>query len=160
MNEVFIKYSKLPRYEISNLGNVRSIETKRPIKQMNGKSGYLRICPVSGSRTDKTRKTVNLKIHRMVAEVFVLNLQNKETVNHKDGNKRNNNYLNLEWMTVLENNQHAKRLGLVSNYKPTIEHRNKMKEGWYRYIKTVNFKRDSLGRYTGEKSYLNALKGN
>lgn len=51
-------------------------------------------------------------IHILVAEHFIPNPENKSTVNHDDGNKRNNNWWNLEWNTYDENNKHAKRTGL------------------------------------------------
>lgn len=51
-------------------------------------------------------------VHRLVAECFIPNPDNKRIVNHKDGNKSNNNASNLEWATSSENNRHAFRTGL------------------------------------------------
>jgi hypothetical protein len=54
-------------------------------------------------------------VHRLVATAFIPNPDNKKEVNHKDGNKKNNHYSNLEWATRRENSDHAKKLNL---YKP------------------------------------------
>ncbi len=46
-------------------------------------------------------------IHRMVAELYIPNPDNKPCVNHIDGNKLNNHYFNIEWVTLKENSQHS-----------------------------------------------------
>lgn len=76
------------------------------IKPRPGKTGYMRVW-LQGK---------DYYVHRLVAQVFLENVLNKPEVNHKDGNKRNNNKTNLEWATKLENCQHASRLGLINKH--------------------------------------------
>jgi hypothetical protein len=49
----------------------------------------------------------NIRMHRLVAMTFLDNLENKEQVNHKDGNKTNNRLDNLEWVTARGNSEHS-----------------------------------------------------
>lgn len=52
------------------------------------------------------------QLHRLVAETFLSKIDGKDFVNHKDGNKSNNNVSNLEWCTKSENTYHAYKTGL------------------------------------------------
>lgn len=89
------------RYEVSSSGIIRNLKTKRPIKQHIDKDGYLIIFPFDGS------KTTTLGVHRAIALSFIENIDNKPTVNHIDGNKRNNSLGNLEWATYKEQANHS-----------------------------------------------------
>ena len=80
--------------------------SERILKPATHERGYLfvQLCV--------NKKIMRRYIHRLVAEAFISNPQHKETVNHIDGNKKNNNIENLEWCTYSENNAHAyKKLG-------------------------------------------------
>lgn len=102
-------------HEISNKGRVRSIDRidcqgrrlkGNYLKPKVGKFGYHR----TGLRKDGLQK-FHL-IHRLVAQAFLLNQDNKSQVNHIDGDKSNNSVENLEWVTPSENNHHAYDSGL------------------------------------------------
>ena len=59
-------------------------------------------------------------MHRLVALIFIENINNKPFVNHIDGNKLNNKLDNLEWVTCSENNLHSHKLGLTNGHKRKI----------------------------------------
>ena len=80
MNEVWKIIIDYADYEISNLGNVRSIKRNMFLKAYKGKNGYLSVVLFS----HKNGKRFN--IHRLVAIAFISNPENKPEVNHKDGN--------------------------------------------------------------------------
>ena len=91
-------------YEVSNTGLIRR---KAYIMKCNlSNDGYPTITLCGGG------KQLSKTIHRIVAEVFLENPENKPQVNHKDGVKVNTMVSNLEWVTVSENANHALSLGL------------------------------------------------
>lgn len=98
------------KYEVSNTGKVRSNNYLGHGKQQELKlwdnGGYQRVTLWSGG------KKGNRLIHRLVAETFIPNPENKPEVNHKDGDKHNNHVDNLEWSTRKENIDHADSTGL------------------------------------------------
>ena len=72
------------------------------------KDGYERVVLTK----NEIRKTYS--VHKLVALAFIPNPENKKTINHKDGNKRNNNVSNLEWATEKENQNHKWKNGLAN----------------------------------------------
>lgn len=104
------------RYEVSNMGNVRSIQDnhgryrERPVaKNRSGTVDYLYV------KLFIKDKMTNKAVHRLVAEAFVPNPGQLPVVNHLDGNKRNNCADNLEWTTTSGNHRHAWASGLRSS---------------------------------------------
>lgn len=103
MKELWKIINNYPDYKISNLGNVVSLKSKKE-KLLNPvvlKIGYKRVI------LRHNKKSKQLYVHRLVAEHFLKREKNHECVNHRDGNKLNNNVNNLEWCTRSENNKHA-----------------------------------------------------
>lgn len=99
-SDIITGKSILTRYSISSNGLVRNTKTGRILKAFVTQNGYLMcILMVNG-------KKVHVSIHRAVAICFVKNPMNLSTVNHKDFNKKNNNYKNLEWLSFKENIEH------------------------------------------------------
>jgi hypothetical protein len=97
------------RYEVSNLGRVRNVKTGKYLKGELHSKGYLRV-----QLYGEDRKNKRYFVHRLVGLAFIPNPDNKPQVNHKDGNKQNNEVTNLEWATVQENGQHASDTGLLN----------------------------------------------
>lgn len=90
-------------YQVSNLGRVKRVTTGRILKPSKHTKGYYRVeLYKNGSQSKKL-------IHRLVAQVFIPNPDNKSQVNHIDENKTNNLVSNLEWMTAKENLNHGTR---------------------------------------------------
>lgn len=102
------------KYCITNTGKVYNVITGKEMKS-RCIQGYLAV-GLEDTRIGGKRRQVINKIHRLVATHFIPNPTNKPVVNHKDGNKLNNNYTNLEWATISENTRHAYANKLERNW--------------------------------------------
>lgn len=93
-------------YEVCTDGRIKRKSTGTILVATNDSRGY----PAVTMWDEKGQHTKN--VHRLVAETFLPNPDNKRTVNHIDGDKSNNHISNLEWNTMSENISHAYRTGL------------------------------------------------
>lgn len=130
-------------YQVSTLGKIKSLPKKWIVRNggthitkefiRNGEIGrggylYINLC--------KRSKPKTFLIHRIIAQTFIFNLGNKPCINHKDGNKLNNNVENLEWCTYSENHKHAYKLRLM-NREGERHHLHKLTEIQVMEIKKI-----------------------
>lgn len=139
-------------YQISNLGNLISIKHNyiKPIITYKNQR-YLR------NNLWKNGKCKTFSIHRLVAEAFLPNPNNLPVVNHKDGNKLNNNVKNLEWCTQSHNVKESYRLGLQKISTPPMKENytpwNKGKKMSRDYI-SKNYSTKKVNQYTLNNDFI------
>lgn len=97
------------KYKISTDGRImRYWKTRRRWQ-------YHTPSPLSGGYLRVHINYEPIKVHQLVSRMFIPNPENKETINHKNGNKHDNRVDNLEWNTKSENNINAYAIGLKNN---------------------------------------------
>lgn len=151
-------------YQVSNLGNVKS-KTRVVNRKYQGqiipqivygqemsfvihKKGYLRVWLA------KNGKRKSYMVHRLVAEAFIPNVDNKPEVNHIDGNKQNNSVDNLEWVTGSEN--------VVHSFEVLKRKHFLGKENWAsKEVIQYNLNMNEVARYgsTYEAGKINSIQG-
>ena len=120
MEEIFtdiLGYETL--YQVSNLGRIKSL----PKGDGNGhKTRFLKVDTVYGNHTNYHRVSLSkngivnrISVHRLVAQAFIPNPENKPFVNHIDNDGTNNAASNLEWCTAVENMAHSSSQGRQNN---------------------------------------------
>lgn len=137
-------------YQVSNLGNVKSLDAiincegakgikchlrkGRILKKAINNKGYYYV------NLSKNSKVKNIKIHKIVANTFINNSNNYNCVNHIDGNKLNNFVENLEWCSYSHNNKEAYRLNLKKPvWKGKINKEHPLSKEVYQYDLRGNF---------------------
>jgi HNH endonuclease/NUMOD4 motif len=147
------------RYSVSKDGSVYSEISKKFLKPQVDHNGYLYV-----NLYDSFGKMKSIKVHRLVASAYIENTNNKPQVNHKDGNKKNNNVDNLEWATKSENQVHAWDNGLQSKSKKNSQHaKNLMLENNKKKRKIVlqfDLDMNLIAEYNSVAEASNTLFGN
>jgi hypothetical protein len=129
-------------YEVSNLGNVRSLPRKmhnyikpgRILKPQDNGHSYLNVGLHAPDKKDK-----HAYVHILVANAFIPNPNNLREVNHKDFNKQNNNVENLEWVTSTENKLHYMK---SKRAKANLAQRTEKQ--YNKWVKKVLLHKDSI----------------
>lgn len=133
-------------YQVSNLGNVKALDriikdstrerTQRLkshiLKPTDNGRGYQIVSLNKNGRKNKY-------VHRLVAETFIDNPDNKKEVNHKDLNKKNNCVENLEWVTQIENKAHYRKTDSYTEmiFEKIIRNRKKYSKRLNKYKKQI-----------------------
>ena len=105
----WVKIKRNENYSINKSGEVRNDLTgkiKKPF--INKKNGYFSV------DLYKDNKSQKVTVHRLLAEAFIPNPDNKPCVDHKDGNRQNNSLSNLRWATFSDNNSRFNTVGVRS----------------------------------------------
>ena len=142
-------------YQVSNFGRVKSFDRYdkhgalwlgKILSNKPQKTGYVNVkFSVDGKRSVKL-------VHRLVAEAFIPNIENKPEVNHKDGNKSNNKVSNLEWVTSRENTLHGIEKGLIKYNKEALARgQKKSAELMKRKVRQVSIDGESLREFNSIK---------
>lgn len=156
-----LRYKKIPPYKNGGRNINKEcvwIERRRECKQSKFQNtDYLRVNMIDDSGKHKTKL-----VHRVVAEEFIPNPDNKPQVNHKDGNKHNNRADNLEWVTPSENIVHAHNNGLMSNRKGNNHPLHKVTES--DVINILNYLQEGVSqselskKYNLHRNYITLIK--
>jgi hypothetical protein len=126
-------------YEVSNLGNIRNKKTGRILKQRLNSNGYFYI----DLSYDK-----HLKVHRLIANAFIPNPENKPFIDHIDKNRTNNNMSNLRWATSQENARNRKSYSKTSKYQGVTFDKSKNR---FKARIMINRKSVGIGHYKTEE---------
>jgi hypothetical protein len=148
MVEEFKVIKDFENYSVSNFGNVRNDKTGRILKTRINNKGYKQVDLWNNGE----KKT--MKIHRLIAETFISNPDNKTCVDHKDNDRLNNNIENLRWSTFQENSQNTKLSIKNSSGIKGISFDKKMNK-WSAYIQ-IDGKKKHLGYFENIEDAKNA----
>lgn len=142
MIEIWLPITGFKQYMVSNHGRVKSTKRDIVLKPSISRDGYVRLCLWDRG------KSYSKLMHRLVAYEFLeINLL---AINHKNGNKLDNIFSNLEYVTNKENSNHAVKLGLIKSGE--AHHLSKFSKDQIIYIREMfnqGVKRSEISKKLG-----------
>lgn len=142
------KIQNYTNYYIYDNGDVLNIKTEKILKGSIGENGY------KYYRLSENGNKKMYYAHRLVAEAFLENPNNLLVVNHKDGNKLNNNVDNLEWVTYAENITHAHSNKLIQKRKKSNYYKEDLENEQWKKIFNYHYSISSYGRIRNDETLL------
>ncbi|MCI7206199.1 MAG: HNH endonuclease [Clostridium sp.] len=142
---------RIPNYEdyfIYDNGDVLNTKTNKMLKGSIGEHGYRYY------RLSKNNVKKMFYAHRLVAENFLMNDEDLPVVNHKDGNKLNNNVDNLEWITYSKNTEHAYSNKLIVSMRKREYYKEDLLDEIWKKVPNYNYSVSNLGRIRNDKTLL------
>lgn len=135
-------------YFIYDNGDILNTITNKILKGSIGEHGY------KYYRLSKDNRKKMFYAHRLVAEYFIPNPNNLPVVNHKDGNKLNNDISNLEWVTYSENITHAHANHLIKERAKAEYYKEDLAGEQWKPVFDYPYSISNLGRVRNNKTYL------
>lgn len=112
----FVLIKEMPNYYINEYGKIFSLNKRGLMKEVISQPcGYIR------HTLYDNYKTLAVRVHSLVAQYFIGPRPKGMQVNHIDGNKTNNHYSNLEYVTPLRNVQHSVEMGLKPSWFKSVD---------------------------------------
>ena len=135
-------------YYIYDNGDVLNISTNKILKGSIGENGY------KYYRLSKDNNKTMFYAHRLVAEHFLENPNSLPVVNHKDGNKLNNQLSNLEWVSYSENTQHAHNNNLIKKVSKREYYKENLENEQWKKIYDYDYSVSTYGRVRNDNTLL------
>ena len=135
-------------YYIYDNGDVLNISTNKILKGSIGENGY------KYYRLSKDNNKTMFYAHRLVAEHFLENPNFLPIVNHKDGNKLNNQLSNLEWVSCSENTKHAHDNNLIKQVSKREYYKEDLENEQWKKIYDYNYSISTYGRVRNDNTLL------
>ena len=144
INECWRSINGFINYQVSNLGRIRNCNTGRILKACANSNGYLLV------NLCKEGKQTSCNIHKLVANEFIENPDNKKCVDHISGDKYDNRVTNLRFATYSDNNRNKPKKQNTSSKYIGVSW-CKTKKRWHCRVRDKDGKLTHLGYFKNEK---------